>query len=243
LRHNSLYNRAMSQALTLYRLQQIDSQVDRARARLESIQKILEDDASLKQAVQQAETATAGQQEAERNLSKAEVEVQALRIKIEQTESSLYGGAVRNPKELQDLQNDAAALKRYLITLEDRLLEAMLATDAAQQKNNEAQVALSVAKANSAEKNQSLNQEQANLNKDIQKLSTERLAITESLSADHTNLYEQLRQQRRGVAVTSIQENACGACGTTLTPALLQAARSQGQMSRCPSCGRILFAS
>ncbi|MBI4732904.1 MAG: hypothetical protein HY781_12415 [Chloroflexi bacterium] len=231
----------MSQALTLYRLQQIDSQTDRARARLDIVQKTLEDDASLKQAIQQAESAAAEQSAAEGNQKQADAEVQALRVKIEQTESSLYSGAVRNPKELQDLQNEAAALKRHLITLEDRLLEAMLATESAQDKNKRAQALLAAAQSNWTEQNQSFSQEQAGLLKDIQKLNTERLAITGSLAAEQFGLYEQLRQQRGGLAVTNIQENTCGACGTTLTPALVQAARSSGQMSRCPTCGRILF--
>lgn len=233
----------MSQALTLYRLQQIDSQVDRIRARLEDIQKILADDSTLKHALQQAESAAARQQEAETKLQKAEAEVQTLRVKIEQTEASLYSGTVRNPKELQDLQNDAAAMKRYLVTLEDRLLEAMLAAEEAQQDNAKLQAKLSAAQAHWARQDQSLGQERSLLDKETQKLNTERLAITGSLPAEYAALYEQLRQQRRGLAVTGISENACGACGTVLTPALVQAARSPGQMSRCPSCGRILYAS
>jgi uncharacterized pyridoxal phosphate-containing UPF0001 family protein len=38
-------------------------------------------------------------------LKQTEADVEKQRIKIEQTESSLYGGRVQNPKELQDLQN------------------------------------------------------------------------------------------------------------------------------------------
>lgn len=232
----------MSQALSLFRLQQIDSQADRAQARLESIKKMLEDDALLKQAAGRAETSLAELQTAERNLKKAEAEVQSLRVKIEQTEASLYGGGIRSPKELQDLQNDAASMKRFLVTLEDRLLEAMLAAEEAQQKNDESQAALLATKSQWAEQNQSLSQEQSDLNREIQKLNAGRLAVTESLPAEQTSLYEQLRQQRRGVAVTGVQDNACGACGTTLTPALIQAAHSPRQVSYCPSCGRILYA-
>jgi hypothetical protein len=37
-------------------------------------------------------------------LKQSELEVEKQRIKIQQTEASLYGGLVHNPKELQDLQ-------------------------------------------------------------------------------------------------------------------------------------------
>jgi predicted nucleic acid-binding Zn-ribbon protein len=233
----------MSQALTLYRLQQIDHQLDRDRARLQSIQKILEDDADLSQAVRQAKEAEAEQKTKELALKKAETEVNDLRIKIEQTEASLYGGSVRNPKELQDLQNDAASMKHYLVTLEDRLLEAMLAAEETQQANDRLQQALAGIRSGREAQTRSLIEEQASLNKNLQKLNTERLAITDTLAPELASLYEELRHQRRGVAVTDVHENACGACGTTLPPAQVQAARSPSQLSRCPSCGRILYAS
>jgi predicted nucleic acid-binding Zn-ribbon protein len=58
---------------------------------------------------------------AQNTLKHAEAEVGRQKVKIEQSESNLYSGNVKNPKELQDLQNEIAALKRYLITLEDRV--------------------------------------------------------------------------------------------------------------------------
>lgn len=233
----------MSQALTLYRLQQIDHQLDRDRARLESIQKILGDDAILAEAIRQAEESGMERKTKELMLKKAEAEVNDLRIKIEQTEASLYGGSVRNPKELQDLQNDAASMKRHLVTLEDRLLDAMLAAEEAQQKDDRCQQALAGIRSGREDQTRSLIEEQAGLNKDLQKLNTERQAVTGSLAPELAALYEELRRQRRGVAVTDVRENACGACGTTLPPAQVQAARSPSQLSRCPSCGRILYAS
>ena len=45
---------------------------------------------------------------------KSEDEAQSQQIKIQQAELSLYGGLVRNPKELQDLQADIASLKETL---------------------------------------------------------------------------------------------------------------------------------
>lgn len=233
----------MSQALTLYRLQQIDHQLERDQARLESIQKILGDDIALTQALHQAEESETDRKTKELMLKKVEAEANDLRVKIEQTEASLYSGSVRNPKELQDLQNDTASMKRYLVTLEERLLDAMLAAEEAQQTSEKYRDAL--ASLQSARENQTRNliEEQASLQKDVQKLNIERLAITESLAPELASLYEELRRQRRGVAVTDVRDNSCGACGTTLPPAQVQAARSPSKLSRCPSCGRILYAS
>ena len=233
----------MNQTLSLYRLQQTDSQISRVQARLQAIQKILEDDEALRQASTQAEVADKNRLVAERALRQAEDTVRDQHIKIEQTESSLYSGSVHNPKELQDLQNEVAALKRHLATLEDRQLEAMLNCEESESAHQAAQAALRAVQSQSNKQNQSLGQEQASLQREIAKLEAERQAIANAIPAQFIESYNQLRQTRGGVAVAAISDSACAACGSGLTPAEQQSARSAAQMTRCPSCGRILYGS
>jgi hypothetical protein len=233
----------MNQTLSLYRLQQTDSQIGRAKARLQVIQKILENDEALRQASAQAEVAEKNRLAAERALRQAEDTVRDQHIKIEQTEANLYSGSVHNPKELQDLQNDVAALKRHLATLEDRQLEDMLACDEAESAYQSTQDALRAVQSQWNEQNQSLSQEQAGLQREIAKLEAERQAIANAIPAQFIEGYNQLRQTRGGVAVAAISDSACAACGSGLTPAEQQAARSAAQIARCPSCGRILYGS
>lgn len=143
----------MNPTLSLYRLQLIDSQIDHVQAQLQTLQKQLEDDLTIRQASEQAQIAEKNHLTSGQILRQAEAAVQAQRIKIEQTEASLYGGNVHNPKELQDLQNDVMSLKRHLDTLEDALLESMLAQEEAEKSNESAQVELEAAKAKWAEQN------------------------------------------------------------------------------------------
>src|SRR5688500_11179968 len=103
----------MSASLGLYRLQQVDRQIDQARAQLEIIQKTLENDAELRDSLAKVEEAQTGHHVARHELKNAEVETLGQKAKIEQAEASLYGGRVQNPKELQDLQKDVASLKKY----------------------------------------------------------------------------------------------------------------------------------
>jgi predicted nucleic acid-binding Zn-ribbon protein len=231
----------MSQTLTLHRLQHTDSQTDKVRARLQVILKILEDDADLGRAKGQAEAAAAGLGSAQQALRQAEDAVRGQRIKIEQAESSLYGGAVHNPKELQDLQNDVAALKRHHVTLEDRQIEAMQALEDAEHLDGAARAELQAITARLLQQNQSLAGERDRLVKDTENLEAERQAIVASLPADLLARYEALRQQRRGVAVSTVTDNTCTACGSGLTPGLAQSVRMAGEMVFCPTCGRILY--
>lgn len=232
----------MSAALGLYRLQQVDSQMDQAQSRLKAIRQTLENDAELRAATEKLTAAEQTFKNAERLLKQSEQEVEKQRLKIQQTESSLYGGLVHNPKELQDLQKDVASLKRHLETLEERELEAMLAAETAEKELQAANAALESVKSKLGTQFHDLTQESEALNKDLEKLSSERNAVMQDIANLTVNIYDQLRKQRRGVAVATISDGSCAACGTTLTPSQQQSARSTSQLFYCPSCGRVLYA-
>ena len=231
----------MSQSFKLYRLQQIDRQIDRGRARLRDIEAALDEDTGLRQAQNQLEATEEAFRQTKKKLKEAEQAVQQQRIKIEQTEAALYGGKVRNPKELQDLQNEAAALKRYLGVLEDRQLEAMILSEEAEKENQAASAACKQVQGQTARQNAGLREEQASLFKDIRHQEEEHQAATNGISAEELRLYEQLRQTRRGIAVAKVTDKACNACGSTLNAILLSAAHSPNQITRCTNCGRILY--
>jgi predicted nucleic acid-binding Zn-ribbon protein len=80
------------------------------------------------------------------------------------------------------------------------------------------------------------------LNKDLEKFSSERNAVMQDIASQTVSIYDQLRKQRRGLAVTTVSDGSCAACGTTLTQSLQQNARSASQLFYCPTCGRILYA-
>jgi predicted nucleic acid-binding Zn-ribbon protein len=231
----------MSQTFKLYRLQQIDSHLDRIRARLRQIEAALSEDQAIQEAQKNLDQTTRQLEAQRKSLRQAEEQVRMQRLKIEQTEATLYSGKVHNPKELQDLQKETAALKRYRGTLEDNQLEVMIAVEEAEARQMESKQALEQVQAQFQKKSGELTQEQATLKADLGHLETEREAAARSIEAADLALYNQLRQQRRGIAVAKVSDNACSACGSTLNASLLHAARSPSQIVRCDACGRILY--
>jgi predicted nucleic acid-binding Zn-ribbon protein len=231
----------MSAALGLYRLQQVDSQLDQVRARRKWIQDTLQNDISLRAAAQTCAASENKSKETSHLLKSAETEVEKQRIKIQQTESNLYSGNVHNPKELQDLQKDIISLKKYLETLEERELEAMIQAESAEKELQSAKADLERTQANVNEQNRDLSQENGTLEKELERLGIERRAVFGNLAGASVEIYDQLRKQRRGIAVTKVNDSACEACGTTLTPSQQQSARSTSQFFYCPSCGRIMY--
>jgi predicted nucleic acid-binding Zn-ribbon protein len=233
----------MSHSLSLYRLQQIDSGIDRARARMDAVNRKLEDDDEVRIASEHARSTEITHQAAQHKLNEAEVELDDHRIKIEQIESSLYSGAVRNPKELQDLENDLDALKRHLGTLEDRLLDAMQAAEETDASRLDATIKLNSLQTQSNIQNHDLQEEGETIQKEIDRLMTEKAAVLETMPQDIVDLYNKLRQERGGIAVSQVSDDACSACGSTLTPAQIQSSRIGDQIAYCNSCGRILYGS
>lgn len=240
--HSSDIIRTMSAALGLYRLQQVDSQIDRVRSRLETIQKTLDNDAELKAARDRSENANHENLRALHGVKTAEADVAAQKIRIEQAESSLYGGSVKNPKELQDLQRDVESLKKHLATLEERQLEAMLLSETKTAELDRAKNELDLVQARLGNEHKKLIEEQKDLARQMESLGQEREAALAPIEQSLLTVYEDLRKLKRGVAVSEVEDGACASCGTTVNAALQQNARSQKQLAHCPSCGRILFA-
>jgi uncharacterized protein len=232
----------MSAALGLFRLQQVDSRIDQLEVRLRKIQDTLENDAELQAAFQRLRTAELECRKYEHARRAAEEGAKEKQIKIQQAEASLYGGRVQNPKELQDLQADVTSLKKHLASVEEQELDAMVNLEMAQATEQSAQHDLMQIQSRLGAANGKLLQEQTALSRDVQDLQTERLASVGAVDPAVLRTYETLRQARRGLAIAEVSDNACGACGTTLTAALQQSARHAAELVYCPSCGRILFA-
>lgn len=232
----------MSAALGLYRLQQVDSQMDQAQLRLKAIRQTLENDAELQTANGQLAKADETYRNAERALKQCEQDVEKQRLKLQQTEASLYAGHVHNPKELQDLQKDVVSLKKHLETLEERQLEAMDAAETAEKIMKQASMAVESIRASRGTQFRDLTAESDTINRLLEKLASERSAVMKDLAARSVDTYDQLRKQKRGIAITTITDGSCGACGTNLTQSLQQNARSANQLCYCPTCGRILYA-
>jgi hypothetical protein len=232
----------MSAALGLLRLQQVDSRINQIEARLGKIQETLDNDAELQAILEQIKAAEIKQRDLEHAKQSAEEDAREKQIKINQMEASLYGGTVHNPKELLDLQTDISYLKKHLATIEDQELDEMLRIETSQAALKVLNGDLEQVKTKLGDEHKKLFSERDLLSRDLFNLQTERQAALSPIEAGFLKSYETIRQQRRGIAVAEVLENACHACGTTLTAALQQNARHAAQLVYCPSCGRILYA-
>lgn len=232
----------MNPAFQLFRLQQIDTQIDQAEAQLAEVNRLLSGDEAVRQATEAAENTGKALHKAREALKATEFNVSDQQTKIAQAESTLYSGRGRTPKELQDLQKDIISLKKHLSTLEDRQLEAMIATEEAESADQAAAEALTRAQANLAEKSAGWLGQKEQISHTLERLRAERGASLSLISASDLKAYDTMRKRKNGLAVVTSKENSCSACGASFRPSELQAARASQILTFCSSCGRILYA-
>jgi predicted nucleic acid-binding Zn-ribbon protein len=231
----------MSDALNLYRLQQLDTRLAQIESRQKTISESLNTNMQLQEAKSILDLTTNRRLTASRELKQKEDDAAQKKLKIDQIESGLYAGTVQNPKELQGLQAELDSLKRNLASLEDQELQDMLALDTIQTEHKTASEKYTEIFNRVAQENKDLVIEQENLQKEAERLTVERQATTLSIEDKHLTLYNKIREQRHGIAVTTITDNSCDSCGAVLTPAQKQSAHHSHQLYRCPSCGRFIY--
>ena len=121
----------MSVAAELYDLQEVDLALDRHRARLQEIEEAIQESEELVQARQLKEEASQVVAGLRSRQTELEWDVDNVRSKASEVEVKLYGGTVRNPKELSDLDTDLKLLKGQASRREDILLALMEEVDTA----------------------------------------------------------------------------------------------------------------
>ncbi len=232
----------VSRSSTLYRLQTIDTELDLRRAQLAEADAKLADSPAVKKA-QAALAAAQSQAAAARNKAKEiEAENQSLAAKIAEVEEQLYGGKVKNPRELKDLQADAESLKRRRSALDDQQLAAMEAVEAAEAGEAAARESLAAVEATRAIEQSDLLRDKGALEALIAKASGEREAALSNVNPDDLALYDSLRQRKRGLGVSLLENGACSGCGEAPSSARIQAMRQGNDLVRCSNCDRILHA-
>jgi len=226
----------------LFQLQKIDRRKDQINTRMTQIQALIGDQQAFSAASASYNGALSALQDLGDRFTALEKKNTEKRLKMEISEASLYGGAVKNPKELTDLQTEIASLKSFLKSLENDQLELMILMEDQQLKTDQAQKTLETIIASQESSHKQLIEENQLLLNELERLKLERSAIEQQLSPESIALYDALRKSKKGNAVAGVEDQCCSICGSQLTAADVQHAKSSSQIVFCPSCGRILYA-
>ncbi len=170
-----------------------------------------------------------------------EWQLEDLSQKITHEEDKLYGGSVRNPKELSDLQQEVEHLKGRRRQLEDRVIDIMSETELIEAMARDQSKQLGEMEQTWQREQERLQAEKARLLAEVAALEEKRRGLAAQIDSDSLDLYERLRQTRQGRAVAGVEQGMCQGCRITLPMSELQQARTGQKLVQCGSCGRILY--
>jgi predicted nucleic acid-binding Zn-ribbon protein len=233
----------MAIAAELYALQEIDSAIDAARATLVAVEEQLgetEELAAARAAVDEHRGALQALHDGQRDI---EWQVDDARSHLAAVESKLYGGTVRNPKELAGLNDDANMLKGQLRRREDELLNHMVKVEEQETALRQAETALKELEGHWRGEQADLLGQKERLETELAELTGQRQDQAGRIDGRVVELYDLLRERRQGKAVAKVERGMCQGCRISLPMSVLQKARSGFDVVQCVSCERILYVS
>jgi uncharacterized protein len=228
-------------AAQLFHLQQVDLELDRLTAELQSVTHTLQGDASLKRlrieykaAQQQLQMGLQAQKEAEWAL-------EDVNNRLKGQEERLFSGGVSSSKELQSLQNEVQRLRGQQSHQEEVTLEVLDAAEALQEMAQRKYVSLKQAEDVWEQEAASLVARRDQLEVKQQELCKKRKDLSSGIDQEVLLRYDAMRRTKQGRAVSKVEQNSCQWCRVILTPSELQRVRINQELQVCTNCGRILY--
>ena len=178
----------------------------------------------------------------DRELSRAERDVEQVRVRIDRDNERLNAGQVSNARELESLQSEVASLRRRQSDLEEGVLELMEKREAAQALRDGAAAEGETVTADTASVTARSDVALGEINELEAKAQTARASVVASLPDDLLALYDRVRAQSGGLGAAPLRRGQCLGCRVQLSTVDLNAIRAAApdEVVRCEECRRIL---
>lgn len=231
----------MSVVKRIFELQQVESSLSLLEKQLAEIHNRLSYNDNYERAGELYKAARQKLLELEKQNKQSEAEAEELRKTVRGLEDKLYGGKVKNPKELMGYEQELEILKKKLNRMDDDILDIMEKIES--EKANIARLSTAFKEAEKAwmEEKKELQRQLEEVKNEIDQKGDRRREILGSIDAASLAVYEDVKR-RRGQAVVRVEQGRCMGCRVTLSLSELQRVRGSS-IVQCSNCGRILYLS
>jgi hypothetical protein len=233
----------MNKAKQLYELQEVDLDIGRKTESLAQIKSQLGKDDDLVTARSAFDTAKKHLSDLEHQQKTEDWELIDLSAKIAVVEKKLYGGSLKNPRELTGFQQDWEILKTQRGGREDKLLTLMMDVESSQQDVSLKKSEFEKVAREWQENQQKLSQQQTELETELAGLEQKRQLLADEIDSASLDFYEEVRRVKQGQAVAKVMQGRCQGCRISLPVSDQQRARMGQELAHCSNCGRILYLS
>lgn len=223
----------------LYKLQQIDLELQREQQGLNEIENELNDNKALVAAESKLASQKQKLEVARKEQKSTEWELEDLQEKVNYINNKLYGGRTKNPKELVNLEKEVKSLKSKIGSKEDELLELMGQIEELEAEVKTTSGGLQLLEQEWQQRQGTLSREKTGIEAKLVELNENRQGLAQQINSEALRLYEQIRLMK-GEAVAKVEQGRCQGCHITLPTSQWQKAKA-GDLVQCSSCNRILY--
>lgn len=231
----------MSIVKRIFELQQIETAILSTHKQLDDIRAHIEHNEAFEQARKTFEDTRQMLADMEKQYKNLDAEAEELRRSIKDIEGKLYGGKVKNPKELVGYEQEAGLLKAKLRKMDDSLLDMMEKSESGKVNVNKLKKAFDEAEENWGKEKATLQKQYAEINGELDRLESRRKELLPDIDSGSLSTYQSIKKQK-GMAVVKVEQGRCMGCRCFLSISELQRVRGSS-IVHCSNCGRILYLS
>ncbi len=178
----------------------------------------------------------------DRDLVRAEKDVDQVRVRIQKDNQRLDAGQVSNARELESLQNEVASLRKRQDDLEEVVLDLMERRETAQALRDGAGAEGETVGADEAAARSRRDAALAEIDEQTAKATAGRVAIIADVPAELIALYDKIRATAGGRGAAELRRGQCGGCREMLSTVELNEIRAAApdEVVRHEECRRIL---
>lgn len=170
----------------------------------------------------------------------AEHESWRVEQKLDENKRRLESGAARGHRDVQGLQRNVEALTAQRGALDEKVLRAMDAVEAAEREIAELEERVAKARAKLERIRITWTSETARLDAEVAALSARRDEQARKVEPALLARYETIRARGGGVGLVVLGDPLCTACGTAVPTIVFDRLLMPTAVAACENCGRIL---
>ena len=168
-----------------------------------------------------------------------EVEIETLRQQIAKLREQQF--QIKSNEEFKVLNREIAVLQEKIRSLEDREIELMETVEQARLEDDGLKAELAKAEGAVNGEFQRFDERLKNLEAEVQQLLLDRQDLVVGIPEDWLSRYNRVMENRKDVALVSVEKNTCGGCHMKLPPHVLQDIKRADAIITCSFCGRLLY--
>jgi uncharacterized protein len=183
--------------------------------------------------------AKAGFQENEVAMKSLELQIKTRqdtvsRLKVQQFET-------RKNEEFRALGNEVERYQAEVCKLEDSQLELMEKAESLTQELKSAQEALAATQKRVDEELVLMKTRSSNLQAQLTEAEGQRAEIAAKQDEDMLAIYDRIFKNRGDAAVVALEGQVCRGCNMKVSPATVNSAKAEKNLTTCSNCGRIVY--